>query len=107
MQPKIDKNGNVLPTEKERTLIELFIYKYDSKGNLTEESFNYNGKLYYTIKYKYNKENLKTDEISINLGNKIKNTYKYDESGKMAGRIKYNLDKSKTYYKYSYELYKK
>ena len=101
----LDENGKVKESEKARTLVDEHNFKYDKKNNLIEESFINKKQLFYTTKFKYDKKGNKIETNTIYLGNKVKYIYKYDESMKLFEEIKFNIDGSKTFFKYSYEFY--
>ncbi len=103
--PKTDKKGNVIDSESDRILVDIYEFKYDKQNNLIEEKVKSNGRLLSTTKFKYGKSKQKLNEQIVFLGNKVKINYLYDDNLKMTGYIKINIDGSKSYYKTEYEYY--
>jgi hypothetical protein len=103
--PKTDDSGFVKPNYHERLLVDEYIYKYDKNNNVAEEATKINGKLINKTKYKYNKQNLKSDELNQYLGNKVKYIYFYDTSMKLTEITRINIDGSKSYFKVEYEYF--
>ena len=101
----VDDNGKVNESEKVRTLVDEHNFKYDKKFNLIEESFINKKQLFYTSKFKYDKKGNRIETSTVYLGNKVKYIYKYDDKNKLSEEIKFNIDGTKTYFKYSYEFY--
>ena len=103
--PKFDDKGNVIPNEYDIVLSDEIRYKYDKHNNLIKEQVKINGKLIRTTTYKYNKDNLKTEERNKYLGNRVIYKYKYDKDKKLTEYVRYNIDGSKSYFKVEYEYY--
>lgn len=104
--PKVDEKGNVSSTEKVRTLIDNYEFKYDKYNRLTEKSYKNKSQNIYKTKNSYDKRGNKIEIFTTYLGNKVKNKFIYDEKNLITEEVKINIDGSKSYYKYSYELYK-
>ncbi len=103
--PKFDKKGKTIPNETEKILVDEIKYKYNRKNNLIQEKVKINGKHIRTTKFRYNKKNLKTEEVNKYLGNRVKYKYKYDKNLRLIEYVRYNIDGSRSYFKVEYQYY--
>jgi len=95
---KYDKNNNQIEYERynyfsDEELSYKYVYKYDEKGNKTEENiYNSDGELESKSIYKYDNRGNKIEENNYSSNGKLeeKFIYKYDNKGNKTEENKYN-----------------